>query len=155
MIIDFNNISSNSRIWIYGSKIILSKDFQSNIINSLRQFLDSWEYHKNPLRSAVSIFENRFVIIALDDKEYGVGGCSIDSLQRMIQEIERRLDISLLDRLNVFCKINEEIRCINVHDLKIHANEDTLFFDLTLQRKSELSSFLKPIRDGWCFKFLS
>ena len=90
----------------------------------------------------------------MDDKEYGVGGCSIDSLQRMIQEIERRLDISLLDRLNVFCKINEEIRCINVYDLKIHANDDTLFFDLTLQRKSELSSFLKPIRDGWCFKFL-
>ena len=154
MITDFNNISSNSRIWIYGSKTILSKDFQSNIINSLSQFLDSWEYHKNPLTSAVSIFENRFVIVALDDKEYGVGGCSIDSLQRMIQEIERRLDISLLDRLNVFCKINEEIRCINVHDLKIHANKDTLFFDLTLQRKSELSSFLKAIRDGWCFKFV-
>ena len=92
MIIDFNNISSNSRIWIYGSKIILSKDFQSNIINSLRQFLDSWEYHKNPLRSGVSIFENRFVIVALDDKEYGVGGCSIDSLQliaeRLVEELE-------------------------------------------------------------------
>ena len=90
----------------------------------------------------------------MDEAKNSVSGCSIDSLQNKIQEIEIQLSISLLNRLNVFCKIDNEIKCIPIDRLNTIASFDTLFYDLTIQKKSDLKLFLKPIRDGWCSRFL-
>ena len=51
-------------------------------------------------------------------------------------------------------KIREEIKCIPTFRLKNEIDEDTLFYDLTIQKKSEIESWLKPIKDGWCSSYL-
>ena len=104
MLVDFNTISDESRLWIYGSESKLTDYQQKIILNKISEYLKNWDYHNNSLTSAVRIKENHFIVIALDDSKFGVGGCSIDSLQRIIQELERDFNISLLNRLNVFCK---------------------------------------------------
>ena len=38
--------------------------------------------------------------------------------------------------------------------LKDIASENTYFYDLTIQKKSEIDSYFKPISDGWCNKFI-
>ena len=80
----------------------------------------------------------------------GASGCSIDTLQKLIQNLEKELSISLLNRLNIFCKIEDEILCIPSFKLDGIAKANTLFYDLTIQNKSDLHSFLKPISEGWC-----
>jgi len=52
--------------------------------------------------------------------------------------------------LNVFCRVDDEIHCIPTAKLAENANKETLFYDLTIQKKSELSNWLKPIEEGWC-----
>ena len=112
MIIDFNDISENSKLWVYGSDKQLNIQQKQFILKIIEGYLKNWKHHKHPLTSAITILENRFIVIALDDSEYGIGGCSIDSLQKIIQKIENEFNISLLNRLNVFCKIDDEIQCV-------------------------------------------
>ncbi len=150
MLVDFNIISDESRLWIYGSESKLT-DYQKEVIcNKISEYLKTWDYHNNPLTAAVTIKEDHFIVVALDDSEFGVGGCSIDSLQRIIQELENELSISLLNRLNIFCRIDDTIECLSTFKLGDQANKETLFYDLTIQKKHELSNWLKPVEEGWC-----
>ena len=150
MLVDFITISDESRLWIYGCESKLTDWQQEVILNKISEYLKTWDYHNNPLTAAVTIKEDHFIVVALDDSEFGVGGCSIDSLQRIIQELENELSISLLNRLNIFCRIEGIIKCIPTFKLAEHANKETLFYDLTIQKKNELSNWLKPIEEGWC-----
>ena len=150
MLVDFNSISDESRLWIYGSESKLTGYHQEVILNKISEYLKTWDYHNNPLTAAITIKEDHFIIIALDDSEFGVGGCSIDSLQRIIQELENELSISLLNRLNIFYRVDDNIKCIATLKLAEYVNKETLFYDLTIQKKRELLNWLKPIEEGWC-----
>ena len=150
MLVDFNITADQSRIWIYAAEQKLTNKQENYILKSISDHLQNWEAHKVPLTAGVTILENHFIIIALDETKNGASGCSIDTLQNKIQEIEKELSISLLNRLNISCRIDDIIRCIPTTKLTEHANKETLFYDLTIQKKSELSNWLKPIEEGWC-----
>ena len=154
MLIDFNNLPDSSRIWTYASERPLTTEQQCNIINYIAEHLKSWTAHKLALTAGVTILENHFIIIALDEGENKASGCSIDTLQKKIQELEKNLSISLMNRLNVFCKIGKFIKVIPNFKLGSIANKDTLFYDLTIQRKEELRNYLKPIKEGWPRSYL-
>jgi len=154
MLADFHTLPQESRIWIYASEKTLTTDQQEYIINYIAKHLKSWNAHKQPLTAGVTILENHFIVIALDENKNGASGCSIDTLQKTIQELEKDLSITLMNRLNVFCKIGEVIKVIPSFKLGVIANKDTLFYDLTIQRKEELSKYLKPIKEGWPKSYL-
>lgn len=152
MLVDFDILPDESRIWIYASEHKLTDKQQRYILNSIYDHLRRWEAHKAPLTAGVKILENHFIVVALDDSKSGASGCSIDTLQYQIQKIENNLSVSLLNRLNVFCIVDDTILCIPSVNLKNTVNKDTLFYDLTIQSKSQIDFFLKPISDGWCAK---
>ena len=150
MLVDFNTTADQSRIWIYAAEQKLTQDQENHILKVISAHLQNWEAHKVPLTAGVTILENRFIVVALDESENGASGCSIDTLQKLIQNLEKELSVSLLNRMNVFCKIEDEIHCIPSFKLSAFANKDTLFYDLTILTKSDLNSYLKPISEGWC-----
>ena len=154
MLADFHTLPDSSRIWLYASEKALTTDQQNHILTYIAEHLKGWNAHKAPLTAGVTILENHFIVIALDENKNGASGCSIDTLQKTIQELEKDLSIALMNRLNVFCKIGEIIKVIPSFKLGVIANEDTLFYDLTIQRKEELSNYLKPIKEGWAKSYL-
>lgn len=155
MLVDFNTISNQSRIWIYASEKKLINNQKDYILESISTHLQNWNAHKTPLTAGVTILENHFIVIALDETKNEASGCSIDILQNNIQEIEKDLSISLMNRLNIFCRIDDKIQCVPSFKLSSVAKSDTLFYDLTIQKKLELDSYLKPISDGWCAQFFN
>ena len=154
MLADFHMLPDSSLIWLYASEKALTTDQQNHILTYIAEHLKGWNAHKVPLTAGVTILENHFIVIALDENKNGASGCSIDTLQKTIQELEKDLSIALMNRLNVFCKIGEIIKVIPSFKLGVIANEDTLFYDLTIQRKEELSNYLKPIKEGWAKSYL-
>jgi|TARA_B100001093_G_scaffold464884_1_gene482142 hypothetical protein len=154
MLVEFDNISDTSRTWIYSSPISLNNENQDFISKLLSNHLDSWQAHQVSLKAAYTILENHFIVIALDENIAGASGCSIDNLQHKIQEIENYLAVSLTNRLNIFCIIDDKIKCIPSSELSKFANKETLFYDLTIQKKSDLNSYLKPIKEGWCSRLV-
>jgi hypothetical protein len=154
MLADFNTLPEEARIWIYASENALTEDQQSHILTYIAEHLKGWNAHKVPLTAGVTILENHFIVVALDEGKNGASGCSIDTLQKTIQELEKELSISLMNRLNVFCRIDNEIQCIPSFKLESMAKADTPFYDLTILTKSDLNTYLKPISEGWCSSFL-
>ena len=155
MLVDFNTTSEQSRIWIYAAEQKLTNNQEEYILKSISDHLQGWEAHKVPLTAGVTILENHFVVVALDESKNGASGCSIDTLQNKIQDLEKELSVSLLNRLNIFCSIDDAIKCIPSAKLAENANQHTLFYDLTIQKKDELSNWLKPIKEGWCINLLN
>ena len=154
MLVDFDILPDESRIWIYAAEQKLKTDQENYILNHISDHIQGWTAHKFPLTAGIKILENHFIIVALDENEIGASGCAIDTLQNKIQEIEKDLSISLLNRINVFCRIEDEIQCIPSSKLVAAINKDTLFYDLTIKKKRGLSNWLKPIKLGWCNRFL-
>jgi len=150
MLVEFSKISDESKVWIYSSEKKLNMNQIEYIENKISNHLVNWQSHKKDIEAAVNIVENRFVIIAVDETKVSASGCSIDSLYRLIQDIELQLSISLLNRLNVYCVINDKIVCLPISNLKDKVDSSTLFYDLTINNKFQLSNFLKPIKNGWC-----
>ena len=119
MLVAFNTISDESRIWIYASEKEFTNNQKDYILNFMSLHLKKWKAHNIPLTSAVTILEDHFIIIALDESKNLATGCSIDTLQKKIQELESNLSISLMNRLNIFCKIDldDKIICISTNKL--------------------------------------
>ena len=156
MLVDFyNTMPDDARIWIYASEKSFTKDQEIYIIKTISNHLQNWEAHKLPLTAAVTILERHFIVVALDESKNRASGCSIDTLQHNIQQIEKKLSISLMNRLNIFYNIDGRIKHISSCRLSSVANSDTLFYDLTIQKKLDLESYLKPISHGWCAHLLN
>ena len=156
MFVDFKNISDNSRLWIYGSAKVLTSDIQISISKKIISFLNSWVHHGNSLTCSFTILYDRFIVIALDEDINQTGGCSMDGLQKLILKIDDDFSLDLYNRLNVFINTENKITCINSNMLNANNDitEDSLFFDLNISKKKELSNWLIPIKKGWCKRFL-
>ena len=66
MIVSFDEISDDARIWIYQSNKLFSNDQIKIIKNRIQDFLNSWTSHGNELKVASKIKYCYFIIIALD-----------------------------------------------------------------------------------------
>lgn len=150
MLTDFNKLPDSSRIWIYSAEKTLTANQQNYILTYIAEDLRVWNAHKAPLKAGLTILENHFIVVALDETVNPASGCSIDTLQQTIQKLEKDLSISLLNRLNVFCRIDDRIHCVPTTKLADYANKETLFYDLTIQKKGDLSNWLKMVEEGWC-----
>jgi hypothetical protein len=49
MYIDFNQLSENSRLWVYGSSRIIQESDKVEIHNIIVPFLEKWNYHGKSL----------------------------------------------------------------------------------------------------------
>ena len=154
MLVDFNILPNDSRLWIYASDKELIPDHQRYILNYFSNFIKSWTAHELPLKSGITILKNYFIVIALDEKENMATGCSIDKLQNEVQEVEKILSISLMNRMNIYCVIDNMIECVSVNEFINKVNKETLFYDLTIKSKYELNNWLKKVSSGWCRRLL-
>ena len=155
MLVEFNNISDDSRLWIYASDKKLSHNQEKCIFDKISTHIKQWKAHDIPLKGSFKILDGYFIIIALDESYASASGCSIDTLQNLISFLEKELSITLFNRLNIFCRIENEIVIFPSSNLSKNVSPNTLFYDLTISKKSHLSSFLKPISEGWCFSLLN
>ena len=61
------------------------------------------------------------------------------------------------ERMNIFVKVDNKIECIHSSNIGTFngISEETLFFNLNISNKKDLSNWLIPIKDGWCKRFLN
>jgi hypothetical protein len=109
MIIPFDKIPKESRVWIYQSNRKFSEKEITEITNNLKKFLENWTAHGSDLFCSFTIKYNRFIVIALNEKSNKATGCSIDSCVHFIQKLEHQYSVDLLDKMNVAFKQGEFI----------------------------------------------
>ena len=159
MIVDFDVISEESRIWIYQSNRTLSPVEVIEIEAKIKDFLISWTAHGSELQASFLIKYNRFIVISLNESFNIATGCSIDSSVRFIQELEKLYDVSLLDKMNVSYRHGEFIAYKPLIEFKKmiknrSISKKTIVFNNLINSKSEfLNNWEVPIEESWHNRF--
>ena len=89
---------------------------------------------------------------------YGVSGCSTDSSVRMIKAIETKFSVDMFNRQNLAFVVKDKVQLLPLSQLKYAVennfiNEDTIYFNNTVQTKQELiSNWMIPVKESWLAK---
>ncbi len=159
MLIPFENLSEESKIWIYQSNRKFSDQEFSEIELSLTSFLENWSAHGTSLECGFEMKYNRFIIIAVDQDIQAATGCSIDASVQFIQSLEQKYQVDLLDKMNVTFKNGEHIAHKSLIDFKKMAKEkavteNTIVFNNLVNSIEEYhESWEVPASDSWHSRF--
>lgn len=134
MYVDFEQLPSSARIWVYLSDRPWNTDEIRTIESSARVFVDQWTAHQQTLRASFRLFHRQFLVIAVDQESASASGCSIDKSVAFVQELERTLQCRMMDRLLFAFKEDEAIRAVPKDEFERLAeagqiSDSTIVFD--------------------------
>ena len=160
MLVDFDALPDTSRIWIYQcSRTFSDKELQT-LTSLLDAFLIQWTAHGADLKAGYQLPYNRFIVIGLDQSMNSASGCSIDASVRFVQDLEKRFEVDLLDKMNVSYKQGEYIAYKPLKDFKKMAKEravskNTVVFNNLVATKQEfLEAWEVPASESWHARFM-
>ena len=160
MLVDFDKLPEESRVWIYQANRSFSKEELEEINSRLRTFLEAWTAHGKDLQAGYSFKYKRFIVIGLNQNLNNATGCSIDASVHFIQELERDYKVDLMDKMNVSFKVGEHINIVKLNEFRAFAksekiNAKTLVFNNMIATKRQLEEQWEvPAEQSWHKKFL-
>ncbi len=160
MLVDFKELPDSSRIWIYQASRSFTEKEVGDIQAEMNTFIQNWTAHGQDLKSGYEIRYNRFLIIGLDQSAQSATGCSIDASVHFIQQLEKKYDVELLDKMNVSYKQGEYIAYKNLIDFKKMAKQkaiskNTVVFNNLVATKGEYQEHWEvPASESWHARFL-
>lgn len=160
MLVDFDNLPNDARIWVYQANRKLSEEEVQFIREQSALFLENWTAHGKDLEAGFTIKYNRFIVVGLNQQNASASGCSIDASVKFIQAIEKELGIDLLDKMNVTYYSGDYIAYKPLLDFKKMAknrsiSKETIVFNNLVTTKSEFdTNWEVPAKDSWHSRFL-
>jgi len=159
MYVPFENLPEESRVWIYQSSRKFSDEEVAAISTELIAFLEDWSAHGAALEASFTIKYNRFIIIAVNQEVQANTGCSIDASVVFIQNLEKKYEVDLLDKMNVAFKQGEYITYKTLLEFKKLAkdksvSENTIVFNNLVNTIEEWNeSWEIPAHESWHSRF--
>jgi len=159
MIVPFENLPPESRVWIYPSDRPFREEEYTKLKEALTDFLSSWTAHNQKLEAGFDLPYNRFIILGLNQEKVQASGCSIDASVHFIQELEKAFELSLLDKMNVTFKQGEYLVHKTLEDFKKMANEraiskSTIVFNNLVDTVDGYHNFWEvPAEESWHNRF--
>lgn len=160
MLVPFSTLPDHARVWIYPASRIFTETEKEEISEILAQFLNQWSTHGSPLKTAFTLPYDRFIVIGLDEEVQGASGCSIDASVHLIQQLEQKFNLTLLDKMNVCYRDNDQIHYTALKDFRKLAktpkvNLATIVFNNLVVDKAEYESIWEvPAYDSWHARFI-
>ena len=160
MLVDFNTLPEESRVWIYQSNRSFSKEELSEIKEKLNIFIENWTAHGSDLQSGYTIEYKRFIVIALNQNISSATGCSIDASVHFIQQLEKDYNVDLMDKMNVSYKQGEFVAHKTLLDFKKMAKDkavskNTIVFNNLVDNIAEFKeNWEVPASESWHSRFL-
>lgn len=159
MLVDFDTLPDDSRLWIYQSNRKFSDEEVADLTRLISDFLVQWTAHGASLEAGFEIKYNRFIIIGLNQENASASGCSIDASVHFIQQLEKQYDVDLLDKMNVTYYTGEFIAFKPLNEFRAMAkskaiSKNTVVFNNLVNTKAEyLESWEVPAQESWHGRF--
>lgn len=160
MLIKFETLPETSRIWIYQSNRSFSQEELEEVQESLNSFIEEWTAHGSDLKAGYEIRYKRFIILALDQSQTSASGCSIDASVHFIQQLEKKYDVELLDKMNVSYKQGDFVAYKSLTDFKKMAKQkavskNTIVFNNLVANKGEYMEHWEVLAsESWHSRFM-
>lgn len=160
MLVPFNDLSAEARVWVYQLDRELTDLEKSKIELVMKDFCGQWQAHGAPLQTSFQIAHNHFLILAVDEKAGNASGCSIDGSVRVLKELGTRLNIDFFDRTKAAFLIDSKVELYPITKLKdlfvtgvLNASMPT-FDNLVYTKSAYLENWQVPIAQTWLSKYL-
>ncbi|WP_297690899.1 ABC transporter ATPase [uncultured Eudoraea sp.] len=160
MLVNFDSLTETARVWVYQANRSFSEKELVEISDALDRFISEWTAHGSDLKAGYEIKYKRFIIIALDQDFASASGCSIDASVHFIQELEKKYNVDLLDKMNVSYKQGTHIAYKPLGDFKKMAKDraiskKTIVFNNLVTNKHEyINHWEVPASESWHSRFL-
>jgi len=155
-IVKFDDLPDSARVWVYGADRELSPEAVEKLLAKTDEFLAGWAAHGTPLHSARSWSDDRFLTIAVDQRQEGASGCSIDVLFRTLKSIGPELGAEMVTSGVVYFRDRDRrIRAVSRDEFTRLASageidENTEVFDLSVITLGEWRGrFMSRAGDSW------
>lgn len=150
------NLPTQSRVWIYTSSRAFTDKEVAHINQFGENFAASWKTHGAAMDAGITVYGNRFIIVAVNEDVTQVSGCGIDSSVGFIKEMEKQFEVVLLDKLNLaFRNANNEIQVLPMFEFQKQIDagvitDSTLVFNNMISTLSEVrSKWEVPLAQSW------
>lgn len=160
MFTQYKNLPDNSRVWIYQSDREFTAQEVELISSKAIEFINAWTRHGDDLKGSFTIKYNQFLVLAVDESFNNVSGCSIDSSVRFVQELEKELELDLMNKMNITFKDDEHINLVKLPDFQKFAKEqkitsETIVFNNMVNTKEDFeNNWEVPAKESWHKRFL-
>lgn len=160
MLIDFNQLPDEARIWVYQANRSFSEEELQSLQPEIENFLKEWTVHGKELKVAYQMPYKRFLVFGLDESLSATSGCSIDASVRFIQALEKKYNLDLLDKMNVSYKHGEHVAYKTLADFKKMVKQKsvsprTIVFNNLVNTKAEFDEYWEvPLTESWHSRFL-
>lgn len=160
MLVEFNTLPDDARVWIFQASRSFSQEELGEVKNLLNEFIEDWTAHGSELRAGCEIRYNRFIVLALDQTITSASGCSIDASVDFIQQLEKKYNITLLDKMNVSYKQGDFVAYKPLADFKKMAKQNavsknTIVFNNLVTNKLEYEEAWEvPASESWHARFM-
>lgn len=159
MYVDFNALSSDSKVWVYTSNKPFNELQLEEINGSLMKFVENWKRHGEGLRASFEIKYGCFIVLGVDESYNEVSGCSIDASVNLIKTFEDQFNLELTNKLNLAFRVGNHINVVNYADFQkyVQANKilpETIVFNnmVTTKETYELNWEI-PAIESWHKRF--
>lgn len=145
MIVPFNSLPNNARVWIYQSSREFSDREVVQISENIETFMATWKRHGENLKTSYVIKYNQFIVLGVDEDFNNVSGCSIDSSVHFIQKTEKEFNVDLMDKMKTAFRVGENINIISLLDFQNFVKEnkittETVVFNNMVQSKVDFET---------------
>lgn len=161
MLVDFDTLPDESRVWIYQANRSFSEEEIEDIKKQLDTFIESWTAHGKDLQAGYNIVYKRFIVIALNQNLNSATGCSIDASVHFIQGLEQKYNVDLMDKMNVSYKQGEFVAYKSLVDFRKMAKDKavskkTIVFNNLVTNIAEFKeNWEVPASESWHSRFLN
>ena len=161
MFIEFKDLPKKSRVWIYQSNRVFTKNEIELISLKAEDFINSWTRHGDDLKGSFTVKYDQFLVLAVDESFNNVSGCSIDSSVRFVQAIEKDLQLDLTDKMNITFKDEDNINLVKLSDFQLFAKQQkitakTIVFNNMVNTKEDFeNNWEVPAKESWHKRFLA
>jgi hypothetical protein len=160
MWVSFDELSDNSRVWIYQANRIFTAGEESIITEQLEVFCEQWVAHGHPLKTSFKVAYHQFIILAADESFHLPSGCSIDSSVHVIKSLQTKTGIDFFDRTLIAFKLKDEVKLFPLTRLKEEFTNGTLtpeslsFNNLVATKHEWQNNWLVPAKNSWLARYL-
>lgn len=153
--------TNDFKVLIYPASRALSAKEVKEITEKLYDFLPTWNAHGKGLTSSFKIDYKQFIVITVDEEKVQASGCSMDSLNGLMREIDADYQLGIFDRMKACYKENDEVKTMKLADFRTairngEISENVEVFDFSKDTYvNYLSDFLLPLKRSWAGIYIS
>jgi hypothetical protein len=160
MYLPFDQLPSDSRVWIYQADRSFSEAEEKVISDSLQDFCSQWAAHGTQLETSFVIMHNQFIVLSVNENAYGASGCSIDGSVRVLKELSQQFNIDFFNRTKIAFLLEGEIKLYSMQELPALFNSGKLsgasvsFNNLVPDKSSFEKAWKISAENSWLAKYL-